>query len=50
MNTEKLGQIQLPAPEDTDPYPRCCSTAAVSTPAIPFARSSQTDGGRSPWK
>ena len=22
MNTEKLGQIQLPAPEDTDPYPR----------------------------
>ena len=22
MNMEKLGQIQLPAPEDTDPYPR----------------------------
>ena len=22
MNTEKLGQIQLPAPEDFDPHPR----------------------------
>ena len=22
MNMEKLGQIQLPAPVDTDPYPR----------------------------
>ena len=22
MNRERLGQIQLPAPEDTDPYPR----------------------------
>ena len=49
MNTEKLRQIQLPAPEDFDPSPPlCCSMDAVFTPARPSMRSFRMDGGRSP--
>lgn len=48
MNMEKLGQIQLPAPEDFDPHPVCCSMDAVFTPERPSMRSFRMDGGRSP--
>lgn len=48
MNMEKLGQIQLPAPEDFDPHPRLLLNGRGIHAMRPSVRSFRMDGGRSP--